>query len=148
MVSPSIVTHEAVVCPPPRDWWLLFHFLHPQPRPCVWVYPCSTRKGSDKLSGHPWQCRAKTYIACMRIHTHIHAQTFTFTTWAGLLAQGWWWRWAWGWHVSANNHITHTGTHIPTSWSTPPPPSSHLSVSLGYLYNPPPPTGLVRAAVV
>ena len=121
---------------------------HPNPlsqllrcRPRERVYPCSTRKGNDKVSG------PQRYIVCTQMNTHTHAHTHTysaFTTWAGLWALGWWWWWWWWWvgggGLGADTFLltitSHTRTHIPTSWWPPPPPptSLHLQpVSLGYL---------------
>lgn len=105
-------------------------------QPPEWVYPCSTRKGNDNVSGPLWQCWPKRYIVCTQIHTRTHTYSRTEPYFhnlsravgSGLVVVVGWWRRAWGWHVSANNHITHRDPH--SNFLMTPPPTH--PVSLGY----------------
>lgn len=140
VVGPPPKVFGCLFIPPPRLLFPLLSTPHPHPRPREWVYPCSTRKGSDKVSGPPWRCRTKRGISCVRRYTHTHIFAYSALLLqpeqgCGLRGGG-----GGGGGLGADTFLltitSHTGTHIPTSWSNPPHPSlsqpSHRPASLSY----------------
>lgn len=124
MVSPSMATHGPVVCRP-----------HQKTLAVVLFPPTLSHDLVCEFTLVPLEKAVIRYLGlhgnagprgvCVYADTHTYSRTELYfhnpsrAVGSGVVVVGWW-RWAWSWHVSANNHITHTGTHIPTSWSTPP----------------------------